>query len=1508
MGCVIKYKGQSIPEEQFLQYLNKQIAINQLFETNSNLANQVYEALGFDINSLSYAERAKKYKEFGIKKSDGTKITEQDIEQNPTFYQNNTNQTTEEFVASEKTIRDLAARMSDRIGIPVRFESDKTKKYKGKLENVTAVVNLAYATLDTPIHEILGHPIIRAIKGNNFDSSDFQNWLKIRNKGQFNNSRKDYSSDEQYINVYKKEIEEYTKETGKTLYTEKSQLYQNLLKELEYGRGKEILDRIKRDYKDKPARFAKDDYGNELYLISPSDAYSLEEQQEEAIVELLGLMVAEKLDKVKDGKLISLLKRLLKEMKAFVRSLLNQKEVEIDKLPDNMTLGDIADLLAYSNSKLILPGNEVVYTTPDNQQFKTYAEASNHISQLAKSVEEVDLSDVSINDIKIDKNNLPSDFKNYYTSSRAEIAFMKDGRYNDEYNNKIQELKDKYAGKFIVVEKSDYGVYPNTTENQNFYNTKEEADNAALDKSIEQYKKEKATNGFIEKNKQYEQSKEIIEEWKKINNIRYNPEEVYSRGQEFVSVVGAYSNFDVNLMMQNLLQHIEDNEKAGGKFAISAFTKPIDRLIPHLEGGGGKIKFKIYPQSNDILWAANTDVFSGSVWDASEKVSKDKKSELLGVSYTKYPSLSNVNNVQLNLASIIDDLEGHHNELGISLTGNNFRLEYDENIPYSTKKIINSINSILDQRYGKLVKPEIKKIGGGIQPTQTNETLKESIENISEKIQKEEQLKSWQVHEILEGKAKKADFIKEKEYTEQALINTKIAKLKEIAKKYPRSLIRSEVRLYKSNSENQNLFDVDELPFQLVTGKELTPKQQLEEKMKKQKAQQLYSKYLDTIFPNSKVKDIVYHGTFQKIDKFDKSKLDINDSLLENDDKGFQIRYDLGKVFYFGNRNHTSVQNAKNNGGNVISAILDFQNPIKVSDYTKREAIINRKNYDSAIGIKDEEIEYGAFEPEQIHILGSKQDIENFSKFVKNKSNNILSISKPEIVRGPINYWEQEDFKKRNPNYDPFTIKVEPFIAEMQPELEPKLESEQSDLIRVTKEFLKKAGIKEENIYEHARKHNIELNEKTKGFADIMRGVVAVVEGSEDEVFAEEALHFAIAIIKDKHPSLYKQLTQDVRNYKIYDETFKEYSNQYLINGKTDIERIKEEAATKLLVQVLNQEYGGEKPKLIKEAETLWEKIKQFLFDLFRNNSYSKAIKLIQSGNLNISDINSEHNIMFNLSGTELRDEMFNVISEKEKMINIKPSDKRKNEKGNPLDVYFYGAKELYRRVSDVSKQMYDKWAKNNNITKSEWQKAIDDLKAEKGTDGHKDIEHIISILTDENGYLLENPKQDDYTPKTNNQTYNTLKEYVFEKLKQYPNARIKTEVKIANPDKVANGTTGVGGTIDVLIFTQNGELQILDWKFMDINTEKTQDLPFYKIKAFNSQMNGYKTILSEFYGIPKDKIKSQIIPIKANYTYYRDNTKLPKFTSIEVGDVDASKIEQDYLIHVGVLSHFCQP
>jgi len=794
-------------------------------------------------------------------------------------------------LASEKTIRDLAARMSDRIGMPFVIESDRTKQYKGKIENGKAYINLAYATLDTPIHEILGHPIIRAIKNRNSITEEY-----------IKNAKFGYKLEGLSENEINKKIEEL-----KLQSKNQDQLYQNLLKELETGRGKEVLDRIKKDYKYKyEIEESVTDYEQEFgkfklktsesgavyfdtleegkqYLNRKENLYTLEEQQEEAIVELLGLMTAEKLDKVKDGKLISLLKRLLKEIKSYVKTLLNQKEVEIDKLPDNITIEDLADVLAYSNSKLLLPGYGVLYTTPDNMNFKTYQEASNHISQLAKSVKDVDLDNIKI-------------------KTQGKVSKIEDVPY-------YFRVTDGFNERNVVKRNNNtWYVSGNTYDNFTEERIKEikkdtEVNSAPENYVIELYNKsvtESLIGNFIEKNKEYEQSKDIIEEWKKTNNIKYNPEEIYSRGQEFVSVVGAYSDFDVNLMMQNLLQHIEDNQKAGGEFTISAFTKPVDKTIGHLEGGGGKIKFKLYPQSKDILWAANTDVYSGSVWDASEKVSKDKKSELLGVSYTKYPSLQNVTAVQPNLASIVDNLAHHHNELGISLTGNNFRLEYDDNIPYKTKKIIDSVNAILDQKYGKVVKPEINinnnvkyeiegyskqkfdskekaesvlkdlknteygyKYGNifisptGIQPTQTKDNLKESIKGVKYKIAGDGKDVKYYTPKIIDEAANNAiggivggyyvevldydggpdvftfntleeanKFIEgkkglNKEYTEQALINTKIAKLKEVAKKYPRSLIRSEViqnKIIIDDPIRYDLFGEDEMPFQKIQG------------------------------------------------------------------------------------------------------------------------------------------------------------------------------------------------------------------------------------------------------------------------------------------------------------------------------------------------------------------------------------------------------------------------------------------------------------------------------------------------------------------------------------------------------------------------------------------------------------------------------------------------------------------------------------------------------------------
>lgn len=792
----------------------------------------------------------------------------------------------EGIVASEKTVRELAALMSDRIGMPYKVIADRNQQFKGKIENGTAVINLAYATLDTPIHEILGHPIIRAIKNKN----DKKAYYEIESQTDKYVIVKNQKEGSKVFNTLQEANDFITRENTTTLY-------QSLLKELEYGKGKEVLDRIKRDYisdyfsaiyggtkieyKLQEGKWFRYDDGVEKGEVNDTEVkarlfnegkklYTLEEQQEEAIVELLGMMTAERLDAVKDGKLISLLKRLLKEIKSFLKNLLRQREVEIEQLPDNMTIGDLADLLAYSNSKLILPGNEVIYTTPDNQTFKTYQEASNHISELANNVQDVDLNSVGIDIPKIDKlTEIPKTINEFSTQGVWDKIERKGDIWVASYTPPLGDVET-----VELTEGEALAIYLTIID---------------IDRIIA---KDFTINDFLKKNKEYEQSKEVIEEWMKVNNIRYNPEEVYSRGQEFVSVVGAYSSFDVNLMMQNLLHHIEDNQKAGGEFAVSAITKPVDRKLGHLEGGGGKIRFKIYPQPHDILWAANADVYSGSVWDAGEKINKDKKSELLGVTYSKYPALNNLSSVKPNLAEIIDDLDHHHNELGIALTGSNFRLDYDDDIPYTTKKIINGINKILDQKYGKLRKPEItpkvikprrpktiSELEPGdefiydeadgkyyktnlktreefiitrdeyygttssiVQPKITSKDLKESITQVKNNITyfarelkngryeyydnnwrtKGESMSLGNLPNLDEISRRKnnSELYSDVQYTQQALINTKVAKLKEVTKKYPRALIRSEVKkIDNANYSRSDLFDDEELPFQKIPSK-----------------------------------------------------------------------------------------------------------------------------------------------------------------------------------------------------------------------------------------------------------------------------------------------------------------------------------------------------------------------------------------------------------------------------------------------------------------------------------------------------------------------------------------------------------------------------------------------------------------------------------------------------------------------------------------------------------------
>ena len=162
-----------------------------------------------------------------------------------------------------------------------------------------------------------------------------------------------------------------------------------------------------------------------------------------------------------------------------------------------------------------------------------------------------------------------------------------------------------------------------------------------------------------------------------------------------------------------------------------------------------------------------------------------------------------------------------------------------------------------------------------------------------------------------------------------------------------------------------------------------------------------YSAYLDSIFPNSKVKDIVYHGTYKRLESFNKATID--------------ERYGTGAIFFanldyaktFGDtysKENVTVNGITGSGESIlIPTLINITNPLQVSDVkflrkrlkpgfvspggTKdaRDILNNNKENDGLIGKDYSDIEnqtYVVRDADQTHILGSKQDTEAFKKFV----------------------------------------------------------------------------------------------------------------------------------------------------------------------------------------------------------------------------------------------------------------------------------------------------------------------------------------------------------------------------------------------------------------------------------------------------------------------------------------------------------------------------------------------
>jgi len=175
-----------------------------------------------------------------------------------------------------------------------------------------------------------------------------------------------------------------------------------------------------------------------------------------------------------------------------------------------------------------------------------------------------------------------------------------------------------------------------------------------------------------------------------------------------------------------------------------------------------------------------------------------------------------------------------------------------------------------------------------------------------------------------------------------------------------------------------------------------------------------YSQYLDTIFPDSQVKDIVYHNSPNKFDKFDNLKVGTTTSGVGSEDRFLGIFFTSDKNAYEGFNikgfQYPSLLNLKNpiNGGINYNNLPNLKTEEDFKNYQKQlikdkydgiqygKAFMDMEDGKFTIPI----LEAVVFKPEQIHILGTNQDIEGFKKW---KEQEVSQPSKKEIKKETLN-------------------------------------------------------------------------------------------------------------------------------------------------------------------------------------------------------------------------------------------------------------------------------------------------------------------------------------------------------------------------------------------------------------------------------------------------------------------------------------------------------------------------
>jgi hypothetical protein len=481
------------------------------------------------------------------------------------------------------------------------------------------------------------------------------------------------------------------------------------------------------------------------------------------------------------------------------------------------------------------------------------------------------------------------------------------------------------------------------------------------------------------------------------------------------------------------------------------------------------------------------------------------------------------------------------------------------------------------------------------------------------------------------------------------------------------------------------------------------------------------------------------------------------------------------------------------------------------------------------------------------------------------------------------------------------------------------------ETIKIVKEFLKRIGVDIETL---SKKEALQQAGRTDwaGIADITEKIVYLIEGREKFALPEEAAHFAVEIVKQTNPTLYKQMFNKIGNYALYREVLnsKRYQDAYqTAEGKLDIAKLKDEAIGKVVAEYIMKGIQGESSvenlldtsDQIAYAQNWWDRVIDWIKSLFISNEqypFEEFASQILSGRFKgaAEDIKTD-GAYFQFSNDEWKQsnprqsEVVDKINQTKKdlkhIITVSPTGER-------LNYYEYKGEKVQYRVTEETKKSNVRAFGKKDISKD-----IDEsMEAKGGTAIHSDIENIISRCTDEDGFILRNDDGsinikpfDLGAPNTGNWIfYKSLEDNIIDRLQSYPlGTRVLTEVSLFDPNYKSG--KGMAGSVDFLAIlpdkvdediTSPGGIDILDWKSMNLNLEKQDDVPWYKRDQWSAQITQYKRILSDIYKYDKFRY-TRAIPIIANY--YIGGPSDGMLKALQIGNANVDLETNDYLLPV---------